>query len=128
VQVKVLYNGAETHLLNEGFLYVTISDPCLVASGGAITAQSITDINYWIKDSLSTTTLTTFLDAPTTRDGGQTHLYLNGGDLCGSKTYEIVMADQETSNPNTAYLTLRTDAYGVYIDVDTTNPAYYTNS
>lgn len=64
---------------------------------------------------MSTTTLTLFADAPTTRDGGQTYLYTNGGDLCGSKSYAIVMEDK-TKNTKTAYLNHRVST-SVYIDV-----------
>jgi len=47
--------------------------------------------------------------------------------LCGSKSYEIVMADK-TANTKTAYLTLRVSNSEVKIDVYTTNPVYFTNS
>ena len=105
---------------------MTVSNPCLKTSGAAINAQAITDIDYWIKATKSITALDAFTDAPTTRDGGQTYLYTNGGNLCGSKSYEIVMADK-TTNTKTAYLTLRISTK-VYIDVYTTDPVYFTNS
>lgn len=113
---------------DEGFVYVKVSNPCLVTDGGAITPQAITSIDYWIKDAISTTTLTIFADAPTTRDGSQTYLYANGDNLCGPKSYEIVMVDKTTSNTNTAYLNLRETSTNLYIDVQTDDPVYYTNA
>ena len=106
---------------------MTVSNPCLQTSGAAITAKTISDINYWIKAAKLTTTLTPFADAPTTRDGSKTYLYANGDNLCGSKSYEIVMADK-TVNTKTAYLTLQVSTSEVKIDVYTTNPVYFTNS
>ena len=107
VRVQLIYSRtSEVILTDEAPLYVTVSNPCLVSSGGAITAATIGDINYWIKASMSYTTVNYFADAPSTRDAGQTYLYTNGNNLCGSKSYEIVMADQTTSNQNTAYLNL----------------------
>lgn len=94
VVIEVVYTRTnEVVMRDEGFVYVKVSNPCLLGNGGAITAQSISDIDYWIKDATDTTTLTVFDDAPTTRDGLQTYLYTNGDNLCGPKTYEIVMAD-----------------------------------
>ena len=106
---------------------MTVSNPCLQTGGAAITAKTISDINYWIKAIKHTTTLTLFNDAPTTRDGSKTYLYANGDNLCGSKSYEIVMADK-TANTKTAYLNLQVSNSEVKIDVFTENPVYYTNS
>ena len=118
VRITVTYTRtSEIVQQDEGFVYVKVSNPCLLANGAAITAQAITDINYWIKDNTDTTTLTVFADAPTTRDGLQSYLYANPDNLCGPKSYEILMADKTTPNTNTAYLTLRTTATNVYIDV-----------
>ena len=115
-QVKYTRTGVDVVVSqNEAFVYVTVSNPCLITNGAAITPQIIPDINYWIKATKSTTTLNLFADAPTTRDGNKTYLYLNGGNLCGSKSYEIVMADR-TTNTKTAYLNLRTST-NLYIDV-----------
>ena len=60
----------EIIVVDEGPLYVTVSNPCLISSGGAITAASIVDIDYWIKATISYTTVNYFADAPSTRDAG----------------------------------------------------------
>jgi len=77
----------------------------LVANGGAVVPDAIADIEYWIKDSTASRQVPYFHDYPTDRDGGQTYLYTNGNDLCGSKSYEIVMVDK-SANSDTAFLSL----------------------
>ena len=57
-------------MTDEAPLYVTVTNPCLQPDGGAITAATISDINYWIKASTSYTTVHYFADAPSTRDAG----------------------------------------------------------
>lgn len=103
MQTKVTYSRtgvSDVIVLDEGFVYVTITNPCIVASGGAITANAISGIDYWIKDAKlegeggNYRVVSYFADAPTTRDGSQTYLYTNGGNLCGPKTIEIVDADK----------------------------------
>ena len=107
-------------------VYVQVNNPCIVANGGAIVPKPIPDMEYWIKDSTFQDSISYFHDYPTDRDGGQTYLYTNGNDLCGSKSYEIVMADK-TTNTNTAYLNLH-EPGDLRIDIYTTNPVYYTNA
>ena len=78
MQTKVTYartGVSDVIVLDEGLVYVTITNPCVVASGGAITPNSISGINYWIKDSTlegegdNLRPVGYFADAPTTRDG-----------------------------------------------------------
>ena len=49
--------------------------------------------------------------------------------MCGSKSYEIVMADKVTPNSNTAFLNLAQDT-STYVDIRvyTTDPVYFTNA
>ena len=77
---------------------------------------------------MSYTTVHYFADAPSTRDAGNTYLYTNGNNLCGAKTYEIMMADQLTANENTVYLNLYDTGGYNRIQVSTSDPIYYTNS
>ena len=50
IQTKVIYTRtSEVIVLDEGFVYVTITNPCTVA--GVINSQTIADISYTIKDS-----------------------------------------------------------------------------
>lgn len=71
VRVQVIYTRTnEVILTDEAPLYVTVNNPCLQPSGGAITAASIADINYWIKSTMSATTVNYFADSPSTRDAG----------------------------------------------------------
>ena len=96
VRTQVIYDDSGKNVVvvnDEQPLYVQVSNPCLVANGGAVVPKSIADINYWIKDSTDSTSVTYFHDYPTDRDGGNNYLYTNGNNLCGSKSYEIVMAD-----------------------------------
>lgn len=72
VVVKVAYDsgGKNVEVVKDvGIVYVKVSNPCLVTAGGAITPKTINDIQYWIKDSQSSTSVTYFADYPTTRDG-----------------------------------------------------------
>ena len=131
VRTQVIYDSGGKNVVvvnDEQPLYVQVSNPCLVANGGAVVPKAISDIDYWIKDSTDSTSVTYFHDYPTDRDGGQTYLYTNGNDLCGSKSYEIVMADQVTSNTNTAFLTLTNTGDPMTISVYTNDPVYYTNA
>ena len=122
-------------------MYVTISNPCIVASGGAITPASITALNYWIKDSTlfgesyDYRSVPYFADAPTTADGGNTYLYANGNNLCGSKSYEIVDADKNAivyydSGNNFVYEWMKffDDTSKWQIKLATSDPSYYTNA
>ena len=73
VRSRVIYTKSGVSVVvsqDEAFVYVTVSNPCLKSNGAAITAQTISDIDYWIKDPKFTRTLSLFADAPTTRDGG----------------------------------------------------------
>jgi len=49
--------------------------------------------------------------------------------MCGSKSYEILMADKVTPNSNTAFLNLAQDT-STYVDIRvyTTDPVYFTNA
>lgn len=80
VRKQVIYDVSGKNIVvntDEQRVYVKVSNPCLVANGGAIVPKAISDINYWIKDSTSSTGVTTFHDYPTDRDGGQTYLFTN---------------------------------------------------
>ena len=59
-------------------------------------------------------------------------LYANTNNLCGPKTYTLMMADKVTPNQNTTYLNLvnqgTVSAPDVVIQVYTINPVYFTNA
>jgi len=60
-------------------------------------------------------------------------LYANTNDLCGTKTYTLMMADKVTPNQNTTFVNLVKGAAGfaateVVLQVYTIDPVYYTNT
>ena len=77
---------------------------------------------YWIKDSLQSNSVAYFDDDPSLRDAGNTYIYTNGADLCGPKSYEIVMVDQSTSNTDTAFLNLQDSGAQLTIEILTIDP------
>ena len=68
-----------------------ITNPCLRSS--SITAQTINDLDYWIKDPAVSTTFTNFADWASTTYSSQ------GSNLCGAKSYQIFADDQFTPYP-----------------------------
>jgi len=60
-------NGNVVVLTSEDKYYVKVSNPCLAAN--QVTPQAIADINYWVKDTAQTRTITPFQDATTTLYG-----------------------------------------------------------
>ena len=117
-------------MLDEAFVYVTITNPCTVS--GVINSQTISDISYSIKDSKNTRTVSLYTDSPSVRDGGKGtgngYLHTNPANVCGAKSYAIVMADK-SANTNSAYHNLNSDfSTCVYIETYTTDPVYVTNA
>lgn len=130
IQTKVIYTRtSEVIVLDEGFVYVTITNPCTVS--GVINSQTISDISYTIKDSQSTRTVSLYTDSPSVRDGskgtGHGYLHTNAADVCGAKSYAIVMADK-SANTNTAYHDLGSVSGNIPIQTYTTDPVYVTNA
>ena len=75
VRIQVVYTGQagtaddEVVLQDEGFIYLQVTNPCIVENGGAVTPKAISDIEYWIKDTGAAQTthqVTLFNDNPTT--------------------------------------------------------------
>ena len=129
IQTKVIYTRtSEVIVLDEAFVYVTITNPCTVA--GVINSQTIADISYTIKDSTNTRTVSLYTDSPSVRDGskgtGNGYLHTNAADVCGAKSYAIVMADK-SANTNTAYHNSAVSS-SIAITTYTTDPVYVTNA
>ena len=146
VKSQVIYNGPagnEVIVEDEGKFYVQMTNPCLIKNGLAIKPYSIPDIVYWIKATKHTETVPLFEDYPTINHYDSVgnyfwngiwspeihYLHRNVDNLCGSKSYEIVMADKVTPNPNTAYLNLvHTPGVNIKLETYTTDPVHYTNA
>ena len=149
IRAVVSNNKGDTEVLvDETEFYVNITDPCIV-SGSIVAPTTITDLVYVINDCDSaspnpTTYTIDFLHDQASDSYGYDQITIadgNGQDndyhVCGQKTYEIYLEDQETliNSDDNPYLTwtdsdhaTSSDPSGIILSVETCDPVYYTNA
>lgn len=128
---RVTYTHTNTIILEtEAWVYVQFNNPCF--DQNIINSQTISDIDYWIKDGTFNRVVPYFSDVPTqwysSNVAGNTDLFTNPADICGTKSYAIYESDQTTPNTKTAYMNLVNTGAQLEIHVYTTLPEYYTNA